>query len=83
MVKELDCALEVKCSKSSRAIMFTFALPRSYVSNSIIAVLPGWLWYQITREGWYAIKQRNQVNTLNPVPLIIWLEQLKFPIEIH
>ena len=46
-------------------ILFYIHLSPSYSLNSIIIVLQqGWLWYQITHEGWYAIKprKRNQSN---------------------
>ena len=37
--------------------------PPSYGLNSTTTVLLGeWLWRQITYEGWYAIKQRNQTD---------------------
>ena len=32
------------------------------LNNTAIILLHGWIWYQITHEGWYAIKQRNQNN---------------------
>ena len=35
--------------------------PPSYRLNSITDVLlQGWLWHEITHEGWYAIKHKNQ-----------------------
>ena len=36
-------------------------IPLSYVLNSTITVLQqGWNWYQITHEGWYAIKTKKK-----------------------
>ena len=33
-------------------------IPVSYRLNSITTVFPqGWLWHQLTHEGWYSIKQ--------------------------
>ena len=38
---------------------------RDYMLNCITAILlQWWLWYLITQERWYAIKQRKQTNTL-------------------
>ena len=70
-VKAMDCGI-VLSSNSSRAITFTFGLiilgkvwtpnPLSYGLNSTTAVLlEGWRWYQITHQGWYAIKQTKQL----------------------
>ena len=76
MTKVLDCGLEVNEFELQSSYCFHFwtntllkgmnprILPPSYEWNSTtIVLLQGWLWYQITHEGWYAIKQRSRIKT--------------------
>ena len=39
--------------------------PSSYGLNRKTTELPeGWIWHQITQEGWYAIKQTNNCKII-------------------
>ena len=84
MAQWLKCWIAAPKSVSSNTsctITFTFWLiplekvwtpySPSYGLNSITAVLLlRWFWHEITHEGWYAIKQRNQPTYLSSFPSI-------------
>ena len=47
--------------------------PLSYGLNRITAVLlKGWIWHQITQEGWYAIKQKKPNKLKQCTIFMIW-----------
>ena len=78
MAKMLDCGLKVREFKFQAHYYIHFqtntlgkGITPNYRSNSNTnVVLQGWLWYKITHEGWYAIKQRNQRHQIIKLQLV-------------
>ena len=45
-----------------RSMSTLIPTPSNGLNNTSIVLLKEWLWHYITREGWYIIKQRNQIK---------------------